>query len=314
MSRRLKDYALLYLKGLSMGVADVIPGVSGGTIAFITGIYAELVGSIREVDSMALKLLLSFRLTDFWKKINGNFLIAVLAGVGTSLITLAGLMTWLLEHHPVQVWSFFFGLILVSAPLIFRDISRWNVAVWISLAIGVVAAFLITILSPAQTPNDLYFIFFSGALAICAMILPGISGAFILLLIGKYQYMINALITLNMPVVLTFIGGCLIGITSFSHVLNWMLSRHKNVALALLSGFMLGSLNKVWPWKEVVSYRLNHAGEKVAALDRSILPGTYGEITGQDPLMLQALIFALAGIFLVMGIEWTAGKLKNQQN
>ena len=314
MSRRFKDYALLYSKGLSMGVADVIPGVSGGTIAFITGIYSELVGSIREVDLAAVKLLVKFRFAEFWKKINGNFLISVLAGVGTSLVTLAGLMTWLLENHPVQVWSFFFGLILVSAPLIFRDIDRWNTPVVISLSIGVVAAYLITILSPAETPNDLYFIFFCGALAICAMILPGISGAFILLLIGKYQYMINALITLNLPVVLTFIGGCLIGITSFSHVLNWMLSKHKNIALALLSGFMLGSLNKVWPWKEVVSFRLNHAGEKVAAFDRSVLPGTFGDITGKDPMVLQAVLFALAGIVLVMGIEWIAGRMKNQHN
>ena len=301
--RSWRDYALLYLKGLGMGTADVIPGVSGGTIAFITGIYDELIRSIRAVDKTALTLLLRFRIAELWKHINGNFLLAVLAGVGTSLVSLAGLMTFLLEHHPIPVWSFFFGLILVSAPLIFRDIERWNAAVIAGLCFGVVSAYVITILSPAETPVNLPFIFFCGALAICAMILPGISGAFILLLIGKYQYMIQALISLDIPVIAVFLSGCVIGLTAFSHVLSWMLEQHRAVTLAVLAGFMLGSLNKVWPWKEVTVWRTNHLGEKVAAFDRSVMPATYAESTGQDPALAQALIFAFLGIMLVASLE-----------
>lgn len=300
--RSIRDYLLLYLKGLSMGTADVIPGVSGGTIAFITGIYDELIGSIRSIDRQALQLLLKLQWAALWKHINGSFLLAVLAGVGTSLISLAGLMTYLLEFHPIPVWSFFFGLILVSAPLIFRDIRHWSVTVMLSLAAGVAIAYIITVLSPTQTPDDLWFIFLCGALAICAMILPGISGAFILLLIGKYQYMIQALIGLNLPVILVFVAGCVIGLTAFSHVLSWLLSKYRDVTLAMLAGFMLGSLNKVWPWKQVVAWRTNHSGEQVPAFDRSILPSDYAG----DPMVGQALAYAVAGVVLVVALEWTA--------
>lgn len=296
-----------------MGTADVIPGVSGGTIAFITGIYDELIRSIRSADRTALTLLLRLEFSKLWKHINGSFLIAVLAGVGTSLVSLAGLMTFLLQHHPIPVWSFFFGLILISAPLIFRDIERWNAAVVIALVLGIVAAYVITILSPAETPVNLPFIFFCGALAICAMILPGISGAFILLLIGKYQYMIEALIGLNIPVIAVFLSGCLIGLTAFSHVLSWLLDKYRAVTLAVLSGFMLGSLNKVWPWKEVTVWRTNHSGEKVAAFDRSVMPDTYAVSTGQDPALAQALIFAVLGILLVASLEGLARYLARRK-
>jgi putative membrane protein len=293
-----------------MGTADVIPGVSGGTVAFITGIYEELLNSIKSIDKEAFLLLFRFRIADFWKKINGSFLICVLGGIVTSLASLARLMTYLLEHHPIQIWSFFFGLILISSPLILRDIKKWNVAVAISFIVGIVGAYLITILSPTETPTNFPFIFFCGALAICAMILPGISGAFILLLIGKYEYMITALTGLNIPVILVFVTGCFFGLLGFSRFLSWILDHYRFPTLALLAGFMIGSLNKVWPWKEITLFRLNHEGVRVPAFDRSIWPWHYLEKTGQDPLLFKAIFFAALGVFLVVAIEKTAAYLQ----
>jgi len=310
--RRTKDYLILYLKGLSMGGADVIPGVSGGTIAFITGIYEELIKSLKSIDGVAIKLFLTFRIAEGWKHINGAFLITVLAGILTSLLSLAKLMTYLLANQPIAIWSFFFGLILVSSPLIMRDIKRWSMGSAIAFVLGIIIAYGITVLSPTETPTNLFFIFFCGALAICAMILPGISGAFILLLLGKYEYMINALISLNLPVVLVFAAGCILGLIGFSHLLSWVLDRFRFPTLALLAGFMIGSLNKVWPWKEIVAYRLNHDGVRVPAFDKSILPGRFLEITGQDPKLFYAILFAAAGIFLVVAIEKVAAYLRTK--
>ena len=302
----------MYLKGISMGVADVIPGVSGGTIAFISGIYEELIGSIKSIDVDAFKLLGQLKIKLFWQSINGNFLICVLSGIVTSLVSLAKLMTYLLEHHPIPVWSLFFGLILVSAPIIMRDIKKWDVATVLSGIIGIVIAYLITILSPTETPTNLPFIFFCGALAICAMILPGISGAFILLLIGKYEYMIKSLIGLDIPVILVFTTGCFLGLLGFSRFLSWILTHYRFPTLALLAGFMIGSLNKVWPWKEITAFRLNSEGIQVTALDRSIMPWQYLDKTGHDPKVFQAILFVALGVFLVVAIEKIAAILKSK--
>ncbi len=310
--RRPKDYLLLYLKGVSMGAADVIPGVSGGTVAFITGIYEELINSLKAIDLGAFRLLFSFKLPSFWKKINGNFLICVLAGIVTSLLSLSKLMTYLLEHHPISIWSFFFGLILISSPLILRDIKTWNFMTVVSFLVGIVLAYLITVMSPTETPTNLFFIFFCGALAICAMILPGISGAFILLLIGKYEYMITALINFDLPVIFVFVLGCFLGLVGFSHFLSWILTHYRFPTLALLAGFMIGSLNKVWPWKRVVAFRLDHEGMQVPAFDESVWPGRYFEYSGKDPQLFHAILFAAVGIFLVVAIEKTASYLKSK--
>lgn len=295
-----------------MGGADVIPGVSGGTIAFITGIYSELLHSIKSIDFEAIRLLLTFKVGAFWKKINGNFLFAVVAGILTSLLSVAKLMVYLLEHYPIKVWSFFFGLILVSSPLILRTIRRWGVAPVISFLVGCVLAYIITVLSPTQSPEGLWFIFISGAIAICAMILPGISGAFILLLIGKYEFIMRSLIEVNLPVIIVFAAGCIIGIISFSWVLTWILDNYHDITIALLAGFMLGSLNKVWPWKEVISYRMDSDGNQVPVLDKSILPGQYLTNTGDDPLVFQAILFAALGVIIVLVIEKVAERLKTE--
>ncbi len=293
-----------------MGAADVIPGVSGGTVAFISGIYDELLSSIKAIDSEAVKLLLRFRVADFWKKINGNFLLTLFAGILTSLLSLAKLMTHLLQTQPILIWSFFFGLILVSAPLVLREIKQWSVGPVASFILGAIVAYYITIVTPTESPTNLFFIFFSGALAICAMILPGISGAFILLLIGKYQYMITALIEFNIPIVLVFVAGCLVGIISFSRLLSWVLTNYHSVAVAVLAGFMIGSLNKVWPWREIKEYATNSKGEQISVFDQSILPGHYFEVTGKDPLLLQAILMMALGVFIVILIERIATRLK----
>jgi len=295
-----------------MGAADVVPGVSGGTVAFITGIYEELINSLKSIDVEAIRLLTQFQIADFWKKINGSFLITVLSGIVTSLISLARLMTYLLDNHPILIWSFFFGLILVSSPLILRDITKWSLGSVLSFIAGIIIAYLITIISPTETPTNYPFIFFCGALAICAMILPGISGAFILLLIGKYEYMITALTEMNIPVVIVFVLGCFLGLLGFSRFLSWILTHYRFPTLALLGGFMIGSLNKVWPWKQVISYRLNHEGVQVPAFDKSILPWDYFSKTGQDPLVFKAILCAALGVFLVVAIEKTAAMLKTK--
>lgn len=295
-----------------MGAADVIPGVSGGTIAFITGIYEELINSIRQIDVDAFALLKQFKISECWKKANGNFLVAVLGGIVTSLLSLAKLLNYLLVIYPIPVWSFFFGLILISAPLILREVKVWSASAVIAGVAGIAFAYWITIVSPAQTPSNLFFIFLCGALAICAMILPGISGAFILLLLGKYEFMIKSLVGMDIKVVAVFILGCIVGLLSFSRFLSWVLTHYRYTTLALLSGFMLGSLNKVWPWKEVVSFRLNSAGEQVPAIDQSIWPGQYFEKTGNDPQVFYAILFVALGILIVVFVEKLALAFKTK--
>ena len=216
-------YIVLALKGCAMGMADVVPGVSGGTIAFISGIYEELLDSIRSVDATALRLLLRFRLAEFWRHINGRFLLPVLLGIAVAIFSLARLMTYLLTNHPIAIWSFFFGLIVASALLVARQIGRWDWRTVLAFAVGAAAAWWITVATPAETPDDWWFVMLSGAIAICAMILPGISGAFILLLLGKYQYIMHAVGEFDIPVIAVFVIGAAAGIISFSHLLSWLL-------------------------------------------------------------------------------------------
>lgn len=295
-----------------MGAADVVPGVSGGTVAFITGIYDELLHSINSVDAEAFRLLMKFRIADLWKKVNGNFLVVLLSGIATSLLSLAKLMVYLLAHHPIAIWSFFFGLILISAPLVMREVKQWNLGSVATFVLGVAIAYAITVLSPTQSPDALWFVFFSGALAICAMILPGISGAFILLLIGKYQFMMSALLELNIPVIIVFVAGCVVGLLGFSRFLTWILDNYHSATIALLAGFMLGSLNKVWPWRQVLEYVTDSKGEQVPAFDKSILPWDYVAITGKDPQIFQAILMMALGVFIVFLIEKIASRLKTK--
>jgi len=311
MSKR--NYPLLILRGCAMGAADVVPGVSGGTIAFITGIYEELIDSIKAVDLQAVKLLLKFKLAEFWKKINGNFLISVIAGIGISIFSLAKLMTWLLENHPIYIWSFFFGLIIASSVLVAKEIKKWNIFTVISLILGAIIAYGITVMTPSETPDSWWFIILSGAIAICAMILPGISGAFILLLMGKYTYILGAVSTFNIGVLLLFAVGAVAGITSFSHLLSWLLKHHHTATVSLLTGFMVGSLNKVWPWKETLQTYTDSHGVEKALVESNISPVHFGELTGSDPLLWQAILMCIAGFLLIWGIETLGRKMSDKR-
>lgn len=311
MEKRSKGaYILLTLKGIAMGAADVIPGVSGGTIAFISGIYEELINSIKQIDIKALKLLFSFRLKDFWKKINGNFLLAVVLGIGISIFSLAKLMTYLITYQPIATWSFFFGLIIASSLLVSREITKWNVLTVLSLIIGIATGYLITALTPSSTPQTWWFIILSGAIAICAMILPGISGSFILLLMGQYAFIMDAVSSLKISVILLFATGAIIGIVSFSHVLSWLLKNHHNVVIAVLTGFMVGSLNKIWPWKEVVETYTNRHGEVLPLVESNILPSTYEALYNTSPHLMQAVIFCCVGLLLIFIIELIGSKMR----
>lgn len=291
MERKLKDYAILTLKGMGMGAADVVPGVSGGTIAFIVGIYDELINSIKSINGESLKLLFSGNLKAFWQYIHANFLFSILLGIGISVFSLAKVITWLLVAHPVLVWSFFFGLVLASTWFVSKDIKEWNWKTIAGFVAGAIIAFYITIATPAETSAEWWFIFICGAIAICAMILPGISGSFILVLLGKYFFIMEAVKTLNIKVMLIFAAGAFIGITTFSRVLSYALKNFRNITLAVLTGFMLGSLNKVWPWKEKIE---TMADGHIIELESNILP------SGQ---VWEAVALAFIGFFSVYFLE-----------
>ncbi len=273
--RNLKDYVFLVLKGMGMGAADVVPGVSGGTIAFIVGIYGELIDSIKSINVTTLRLLFSGKIIDFWKGINASFLLSIVGGIAISIFSLAKLITYLLAYHPILVWSFFFGLVLASTWFVSMDIKRWDWKTILSFIVGGVIAFYITVATPAETPSNLLFIFLCGAIAICAMILPGISGSFILVLLGKYFYIMEAVKTFNVPVMSVFIAGAVIGITSFSRVLSFTLRRFHDITIAMLAGFMLGSLNKVWPWKETIETYVDSHGITKPLVETNVAPNQF---------------------------------------
>ena len=291
MERGLKDYALLMLKGVGMGAADVVPGVSGGTIAFIVGIYDELIDSIKSINGKSLKLFFTGKWGAFWKAINGNFLISIVAGIAVSVFSLAKVITWLLTDHPVMVWAFFFGLVLASTWFVGKDIKEWNKKTIPAFIIGVAVAYYITVATPAETPSNLFFIFLCGAIAICAMILPGISGSFILVLLGKYFYIMEAVKTFDIATLLVFLAGACIGITTFSRVLSYALKNFRNITLAVLTGFMLGSLNKVWPWKETLETFTDSHGVVKPLVEANILPNQY---------IVEAVVLMIVG-FLFFG-------------
>ena len=303
MKRNIKDYLIIALKGMGMGAADVVPGVSGGTIAFITGIYQELINSIKSVNMKSLKLLLQLKIKDFWTAVNGTFLLSLFIGIGISVLSLAKILKHLLENQPILIWSFFFGLIVASAIFVGKNIKRWSVGKVISLLIGAVIAYLITIISPAEANTSYWFIFVSGAIAICAMILPGISGSFILVLLGMYKFILQSVSDLKLAVIAVFMGGAAIGIVAFSNILSWLLKKYYELTIAMLAGFMIGSLNKVWPWKEVVETFVDRHGEIKPLVEKNILPGTYEQITGNEALLLYSILLAVAGFLVIVLFE-----------
>ena len=301
--RSLKEYLIISLKGVAMGAADVIPGVSGGTIAFITGIYEELINSIKAIYPNGLKLLLKLQIRSFWKAINGNFLASLLGGIAFSIVSLARLLKFFLEQYPILIWSFFFGLIVASAIYVFRSVKQWNSAVAMASLTGVIIASVITSIVPAEANTSWYFVIVSGAIAICAMILPGISGSFILVLLGMYKYILDALSSFDIPVILLFILGAAVGIVAFSNLLSWLLRKFHDITIGVLAGFMFGSLNKVWPWKVVTASFTDKHGQLRPLVEENVLPSTFTETTGINPMLTGALFMALIGFVLIFVIE-----------
>lgn len=305
MKRSLKDYIILSLKGMAMGAADVVPGVSGGTIAFISGIYEELLNSISSFNLSLLSVLKKEGFNKVWKMVNGPFLLALLLGISISILSFAKLIETLLEKHPIVIWSFFFGLVLASIIYIGKQITNWTKLGVLFLILGALLAFYITTLNPMILVNSSpWFLFFAGMIAICAMILPGISGSFILVLLGAYKPVLNAINTKDFFNIIVFMAGAVIGLLTFSRVLKWLFSTYKNYTLAVLIGFITGSLNKIWPWKETISWRTNSKGVEVAFNTSSISPFSY---EGDSQLMMASLL-AIIGFCLILLLEKLAIK------
>lgn len=305
MNRTIKDYILIAAKGLAMGAADVVPGVSGGTIAFISGIYEELLTSISNIKLGLLTTLKKEGFKAAWKQVNGNFLASLFIGIFISIVSLAKVISFLLENHPVLVWSFFFGLVLASVIYIAKQITKWNAISAILLIIGTILAFYITTLNPLVSENSSpLFMFLAGAVAICAMILPGISGSFILVLLGAYKPVLKAVNDRDFVTIATVGFGAIVGLLTFSRILKWLFANYKNYTLAILTGFIIGSLNKIWPWKKVLTYRTNSHGEQVPFNELSISPFSYDG----NPQLVQAVILAAFGFMLILMLEKIAVK------
>ena len=279
------------LKGFFMGAANVVPGVSGGTIALITGIYKEIIEALNSLmEKETWKALFKGDFKGFWQQIHGTFLLWLAIGVVLSVFSLAKLMTFVLANYPVQTWAFFFGLIVASAILMFKDIKGWGIKEVLFTLGGVALGLLVCTLSPTQTPDNWLFIFLCGAIAVCTMILPGISGSFVLVIMGKYDFIMQAVADLNWPVLVVFTLGCVVGILAFSKLLHWLLGRFEKQTMLVLLGFVLGSLVKVWPW----------SNDSVKALP--------------DPQYGAAALWCVLGIALVLGVELLATRTAKRQS
>lgn len=289
-----------------MGAADIVPGVSGGTIALIAGIYEEFINALKSFSSV-LPILKKEGIPGAWRHVNGNFLLALFGGIAVSLFSLVLFIKFALAEYPILLWSFFFGLIVASCYFVGKTVKKWEVSSIIALLIGTLAIYYITDpgLGIMQTSESLGFVFLSGMLAICAMILPGISGSFILVLLGKYAFVIEALSDLKIDIIITFALGCLTGLLSFSHLLSFLLRKYYSITIALLTGFMIGSLNKIWPWKNTLDWGLDRHGEKIPVIQENVLPQ---DLLNSDPQLLYASLLAIVGFALIFALEIIANK------
>ena len=305
MKRSFKEYIVISLKGMAMGAADVVPGVSGGTIAFISGIYEELLNSISSFNFSLINVFKNEGFKSVWIKVNGNFLVSLFVGILISVLSLAKLIESMLENHPIVIWSFFFGLVLASIIYIGKQITKWTKGSVLCLILGAILAFYITTLNPMVSVNSSpWFLFFAGMIAICAMILPGISGSFILVLLGAYKPVLNALNTKDFVSIIIFLVGAVLGLLSFSKILKWLFSTYKNYTLATLTGFIIGSLNKIWPWKETISWRTNSKGIEVPFNTASVCPFSF---EGDNQLLI-SIFLMLIGFGLIILLEKLAIK------
>ncbi|HIF9341253.1 TPA: DUF368 domain-containing protein [Photobacterium damselae] len=294
---------ITFLKGMAMGAADVVPGVSGGTIAFITGIYDTLLESIRRINPKLISVLKEKGIKGAFEHVNGTFLIALFAGILTSIFTLARFITWMLHTHPIPLWSFFFGLIIMSVIHMFKQVDRWALTRFIAVILGAAFAYGITVVNPVSMDPTPVNIVIAGAIAICAMILPGISGSFILLLLGMYAPILGAAKSMDVVTLGLFAMGCVVGLLTFSHVLSWILRNYRDIALTFLTGLMIGTLGKIWPWKETLTWRINSHGEQVPLVEQNLSPFNFEPVTGQPALLGYAIVAMILGIAIVWGLE-----------
>ena len=285
----LRDYFWVALRGFAMGSADVVPGVSGGTMAFILGIYEELILAIHSIDLIFFRRLFSLRIREAFSDVPWRFVLALVLGIATAILTLARFLSHALHTYPVLVWAFFFGLVLASVVVVRKRVSRWTPTTLLIAALAALGAYLLVGLVPVETPNDPWFLFLSGALAITAMILPGISGAFILVLLGKYHYVLNAVVSGDVVTLLIVIAGAGVGLISFARVLRWLFHRHHDYTVAALTGLILGALRKVWPWKQIEGLR-----------EMNILPPAL------DAEFISALLLMLVGFAVVLLLDYLA--------
>ena len=299
MQRRPIDYIIISVKGMAMGAADAIPGVSGGTIAFISGIYEELITTISNVNLSLFSTLKNEGFSAMWSKLNGNFLVALLTGIIVSFVSFMRLAKYLIENHPILIWSFFFGLIIASIYFVGKQITRWNIGVTVTLIIGAIVAYFITSLPSLGSNENPWFLTIAGAIAICAMILPGISGSFILVILGAYKTLSDAIHDFDFKKIGLFVLGAIIGLLSFSRVLKWLFKHYHNLTLALLTGFIFGSLDKIWPWKKILSYRTNSKGVEVPFQDESISPLAFEG----DNQLLFAIGLMIVGFLTIILLE-----------
>ncbi|MFH6605066.1 DUF368 domain-containing protein [Maribacter algicola] len=300
--RNLLQHFYILLKGMAMGIAELVPGVSGGTIAFVAGIYEEFIGTINNVNLKTLQVWREEGFKSFWNALNGNFLVVLLLGMAISILSFTRLIKWLLENEPIALWSFFFGLVLASVAVVAKNIKKWTVPVIGLLLVGAIFAYFITSLPPSTNSASLPYIFFSGALAICAMVLPGISGSFILVLLGSYKTVIDAIDEKDFKILITMALGIIFGILSFARLLKWMFDHYKNITLAILTGFILGSLNKIWPWKRILETKT--IGKKTIIIDENVSPFAFEG----DHQLMYAIIAAIFGFSLIFMLEKTASK------
>ncbi|HSN75386.1 MAG TPA: DUF368 domain-containing protein [Anaerolineae bacterium] len=295
----LRDYVSISLRGFLMGSADVVPGVSGGTIAFITGIYEALIDAINAVNLQFMRRLLRLQWREAFADFPWQFLLALGLGLGVAVLTMAHFLTWALTHYETLVWGFFFGLIVASIVLVLRRVRRWTPAAVLLLLAFAAGMYWLVGVTPHEMPHTPLFLFFSGALAICAMILPGISGAFILVLLGQYHYVLEAVVNQDWLTLIVVAAGCALGLLVFARVLKWLFSHYHDLTVAALIGLMIGSLRKIWPWKLTLQSEIEPDGIVIPLVQQNILPA----------LTIEAFLvigLALLGLTLVVGIEWLA--------
>lgn len=299
-ARVVRENVRLIAIGMVMGAAEVVPGVSGGTIAFISGVYERLVEALRQFTPYLLVQLGRHGLKSVWTRVDANFLLALFGGMGISILLFASLVTYLLSHQPIGIWSFFTGLVIASTWVVYRQIEGFGADLVLATATGAAVGLIVTSLVPLNLEPTPLFIFVGGAVAVCAWILPGLSGSFILLVLGLYAFVIDAIHQRDIVTLAILAAGCAVGLVSFSQILSRLFRHFRNETLAVLTGFMVGSLIKLWPWKETLSYQLRDDGSQIPLVQEPVLPHIYADVTGNEPQILVALICALAGFGLVL--------------